>query len=240
MAKQIVPQDMKPNTLHSSNNYGDFVITFYRSAKSIGVCFLRTRNEAIVHSGNIRTGKISDKKLINENKSRAITQEELKGIICYDPLTGVFTRIANLNSNEVAGDSNGTVWKSCGKSYFVFSIRDRIYLAHRLAFLYMTGSFPLGQVDHDDGNGNNNKRNNLNDVTQLDNAKNVRMPITNKSGCVGVSWKERYKKWHAQIKANRKAIHLGYFTFFNDAVIARKMAEYEYGFHKNHGSIRPL
>lgn len=46
-------------------------------------------------------------------------------------------------------------------------------MAHRLAFLYMTGSYPTFEVDHFDRNKSNNAFDNLKDVTHKDNMKNV-------------------------------------------------------------------
>jgi hypothetical protein len=65
--------------------------------------------------------------------------------------------------------------------------------------------------------------------------RNAKKPITNSSGYIGVNWHKSAKKWMAQIKVNRKNIYLGLFTNKEDAVEARKEAEVEHGFHKNHG-----
>ena len=42
-------------------------------------------------------------------------------------------------------------------------------------------------------------------------------------------------RWQAQIRIGGTSIHLGSFEAFDDAVAARRKAEEQYGFHKNHG-----
>ena len=99
---------------------------------------------------------------------------------------------------------------------------------------------PVDQVDHIDGNGLNNRWNNLREVSSQENNMNMRLSSNNTSGVTGVCWATRDKRWIANIKVNRKNKCLGYFTDFNEAVAARKAAEIEHGFHCNHGSNRPL
>ena len=53
--------------------------------------------------------------------------------------------------------------------------------------------------------------------------------IDNTSGVTGVCFDKRINKWYAQIKVkNKKRITLGYFTNFEEAVVARKEAEQKY------------
>lgn len=170
-----------------------------------------------------------------------ISQKYLKEILHYDPDTGEFTWLIS-NSNVVKiGDVAGTIMKgNGGKDYIYIGIDNKRYKAHRLAFLYMDGCFPEELTDHEDGNGLNNKWNNLSKATVSENCKNNRKRKDNTSGHTGVVWHKLTGKWQAQIRVNRKTKHLGLYVFINDAIIARKMAEYEYGFHKNHGADRPL
>lgn len=59
-------------------------------------------------------------------------------------------------------------------------------------------------------------------------AKNRRMPKTNKTGIAGVNWNKYTKKYQARIMAEGKAYHLGYFATIKQATIARKQAEQKY------------
>ena len=78
----------------------------------------------------------------------------------------------------------------------------------------------------------------MRDTSQLDNCKNQKLPINNKSGFVGVRWHEKKRRWVAAIKVNNGNKHLGSFKTFEEAVAVRKQANVEYGFHENHG--KPL
>lgn len=63
---------------------------------------------------------------------------------------------------------------------------------------------------------------------------NTRQHITNTSGRTGVYWFKRVEKWVAAIFIDKKQVHLGYFTTFEDAVKAREKAELEI-----YGELKP-
>lgn len=69
----------------------------------------------------------------------------------------------------------------------------------------------IGQVDHRDRNKLNNQRRNLRPASNPQNRANVKRRRDNTSGCKGVSWYPRYKKWRARLQVNGKSIHVGYF-----------------------------
>jgi hypothetical protein len=73
----------------------------------------------------------------------------------------------------MAGAVAGTVNSN---GYRTVSLRSRIHFAHRLIWLYMTGEWPNGWVDHIDGDKLNNKWANLRDVTPQVNKQNLRKP----------------------------------------------------------------
>lgn len=108
------------------------------------------------------------------------------------------------------------------------------YLAHRIILAMKLGKWPEF-VDHIDGNRTNNKISNLRDVAKGENARNVKRPIHNSSGHIGVSWNNRDKRWTAFITIHRKRKSLGNFKLIDDAIKARKDAEVQYDFHENHG-----
>lgn len=171
-----------------------------------------------------------------------LTQKQLKDILHYCSETGVFVWISNISSvvkiNSIAG--HAFTCATNNKKYHRIVIGGKNYLSHRLAWFYMTGEWPKDQIDHEDGNGLNNKWNNLREVTNAENARNQRKRCTNKSGVMGVYWNKTLSKWHAQIMFQGKKMHLGYFKKLSDAAKARKEAEVKYDFHPNHGSIRGL
>jgi len=179
-----------------------------------------------------------------------LTQEILKELIHYDPDTGIFTwkerdvkwfksqkscDIWNKRfPGKVAGNIHGNN-KKYNKVYWRISVLDKRYQSHRLAVLYMTGKFPGNEIDHIDGDSLNNRWINLREVTHLENGKNVKLNVNNKTGCAGTYFHTRIGKWKAQISHNTKRFHLGYFDKLEDAIAARKQAEKQYGYHENHG-----
>ncbi len=118
--------------------------------------------------------------------------------------------------------------------YLRVSISGERYLVHRVIYKMITGLEPE-IIDHIDGNPRNNRIDNLRSVSVTENAQNAALPVTNQTGCRGVQWSARRKKWRASITANRKFIHLGVFENIDEAMKARKNAEALYGFHPNHG-----
>lgn len=88
------------------------------------------------------------------------------------------------------------------------------------------------EVDHIDGNGLNNRRNNLRLVSVSQNRQNSTAKSRNKSGFKGVSWDAKNRKWRSQIVANGRTIHLGRFVKLEDAVLA-----YADGSKKYHGEF---
>ena len=115
---------------------------------------------------------------------------------------------------------------------------EKVYAAHRLAWLYMTGAWPTAQIDHVDQDSLNNRWKNLREVSCSENQKNRPIPRNNTSGVVGVVWYKRKSKWNAQIAVAGRYINGGLFTFFDDAVAKRKELEKKYSFHPNHGADR--
>ena len=169
-----------------------------------------------------------------------ITQQQLKEVLHYCPETGVFTWLVGGGWRR-RGVAASAVWRnSNGKSYRLLRVHNRLYRQHRLAFLYMLGEFPKDEVDHEDGNGCNNAWTNLRAVTGLENHKNMRKPVNNTSGTVGVCWYKKTRTWQSQIRYAGRQVYLGRFHDKEDAIAARKAAEVLYGYHENHGTERPL
>lgn len=160
-----------------------------------------------------------------------ITQTELKDKLNYDHSTGVFTW-AKSQSNRV---KNGNSAGYNHHGYIQVRIGDTKYYTHRLAWLWVYGYIPEKEIDHIDGNRSNNNIDNLREVTSQENSRNRSKSNINKSGHVGVIWNKNASKWQSYIKVCGEQIYLGVFQDKNDAIVARKIAEREYGFHQNHG-----
>lgn len=82
--------------------------------------------------------------------------------------------------------------------------------------------------DHIDGDGANNRKSNLREVSQKTNMKNLKMYANNTSGHTGVYYNKLEKKWKARITVDNIKINLGTYATFEEAVIAREEAEKQY------------
>ena len=138
-----------------------------------------------------------------------LTAERLRELFHYAPETGVFTRrraIAATKTNDVAGWLNAI-------GYWFIGIDHRQHLAHRLAWLYVHGAWPVNDIDHIDGNRANNRIDNLREATRGENLQNQRRAAcTNRSsGLLGAYWHKANSKWYAKIQVRGKTIYLGMF-----------------------------
>jgi len=113
-------------------------------------------------------------------------------------------------------------------------IFEKAFLAHRILFAMKHGYWPE-YIDHINGIRSDNRIENLRSVNMQQNSCNTKLSIKNTSGCVGVSWNERDKRWTAYINANNRRKALGNFIEFNDAVVCRKAAQQKFDYHPNHG-----
>lgn len=161
-----------------------------------------------------------------------MNQAELKSLFSYDCDTGFFTR----KVTTCGSAQKGTVPKSINKDgYYQLRINYKMHTQHRLAWLYVYGKFPDGDIDHENHIRTDNRICNLRDVSKATNNRNITKRNNNTSGVNGVWWHKQNKKWCAEIKASGIKINLGSFKKIEDAKKARLDANKKYDFHKNHG-----
>lgn len=85
-------------------------------------------------------------------------------------------------------------------------------------------------VDHIDGNGLHNYKENLRICDFVGNSRNRSRNLSNTSGYKGVYWNSQKKKFRARISFNGKIISIGYFTDAEEAARAwDKYAEIYHG-----------
>ena len=138
--------------------------------------------------------------------SNIVSADYLRSILAYDADTGVFTRLVSVSSRAKVGDVAGC--KSNG--YIVIRVFGKSRYAHRLAWLYVYGQWPAGDIDHIDGCGTNNRIANLRDVTHSTNMQNlIQATIRNTNGFLGVM--RSRKQWEARILVDGKRRYLGQF-----------------------------
>lgn len=171
--------------------------------------------------------------------------EYLKSRLSYDKWNGKLTwlerplppndeysqrEIRRWNS-RFAGKKAGLMHKRTG--YWVISIDGKQYKYHRICYAIGIGNCEFGMVDHISGNSCDNRFRNLRETDATGNARNSKVCSKNKTGFKGVQ--ERDGKFIAYISTNSGRVHLGTFRTKKEAVLKRRAAEAENGYHKNHG-----
>lgn len=165
----------------------------------------------------------------------SVTPNELRRKFIYDPDTGEIFRRLGDRAWSFRG-RRAFAWKS--KGYRAGDYAGYTFLAHRVAWAIYTGSWPINQLDHVNGDGGDNRIANLREVTNQENCRNLgRKPRTRgpDSGVIGVYWYRKSQKWMARIKVAGEWVYLGTYVNLEDAARVRKEAEKAYGFHPNHG-----
>jgi hypothetical protein len=149
-----------------------------------------------------------------------ITFEEVRELLDYDQHTGELrwrARKGARRAGRIAGCRQP-------RGYIRIQLKNRkCYLAHRLAWLWMTGLWPAEEIDHRDGNPSNNAWDNLREATRAQNGANRRVNSNNRLGIKGVRKRPDYRRFEAQIKvAGRKHV-IGYFDTAEEAQRAYKI-----------------
>ena len=79
------------------------------------------------------------------------------------------------------------------------------------------------ECDHHNGDGLDNQRENLFEVTKAQNQRNCRRHAANPSSqYLGVNWEKSRGTWRARVKVSGKQIHLGYYATELEAAQARE------------------
>jgi hypothetical protein len=105
--------------------------------------------------------------------------------------------------------------------YHRVHLTGHLRLAHRVIWKLMTGEEPLGDLDHKDRNGLNNRWDNLRLATRREAVWNRRLPrnINPRRGVFPSG-----KKWRVRIRINGIQRHLGTFATIEEAAAAYEAA----------------
>jgi HNH endonuclease len=153
---------------------------------------------------------------------------QVREILDYDPETGRFTWKVNrprVRSGDLAGYLDAGRYK--------VRVGGRNYQASRLAFLWMTGEWPQGEVDHKNYNTLDNSWGNLRDATRSENQRNRGVRKDTSTGFKGVRFQRsahgnRCGYYVAQIGVNGKRVYLGSFKTAEEAAAAYAKAAIEH------------
>ncbi|MBU9472079.1 HNH endonuclease [Burkholderia multivorans] len=168
-------------------------------------------------TNNKKSGKAAEQR---------ITLEVASKYFSYDPETGHFTVKAQTKTSKTPVGNAAGVKLSTGYTFIYVPFHGSVY-AHRLAFLFMTGSWPKNIVDHLNHDSTDNRWENLRDVDYSQNNHNSKVRKDNKTGVRGVIYNKKYKKYSALLKHQNTRYWLGSFKTLEDAAqaITRKRAE---------------
>ena len=178
-------------------------------------------------------------------KREDITPEMVREFLDYDPETGALTW-RHRNRKWFSRSNQFITWNKRfagkpalatinGQGRLSGKINGIEFLAHRVAWCHHFGSWPKNDIDHKDGDHTNNRISNMRDVTHTINLRNRKKNANNKSGRIGVYFCRQRNKWKAVIGSGRGGKkYLGSFDTIGEAAAARKAAEAELGYHRNH------
>ena len=157
-----------------------------------------------------------------------LTSDRLKALFDYNPCTGIFIRKVTLGRG-IAGTA---ITKTTRYGYVQFQVDGHSYMAHRLAFLYMTGTWPNQILDHKNRIRSDNSWENIRECTYQQNNRN----------CITKTTSSRFKGMHrkpngrfeVRIRAEGIQHLLGVFKNDVEAAYAYDMASIK--FHGEFGT----
>lgn len=158
-----------------------------------------------------------------------LTQEYLKLLFVYDPETGNFIHNPARPRETFKTRRGFNVWRGqhagrlagCAREdgYIILWCNNRLYLAHRMAWLYAYGEMPEEEIDHIDGDPSNNSIKNLRKASHAQNCKNVRAHVDGKIPYRGVH-EHTPGRYRASIYSDGENTHLGLFDTPEEAALA--------------------
>lgn len=158
---------------------------------------------------------------MQDTEAATLTADSVRAQLDYDPETGVFARRIRYHHRRAstkAGNRNHD-------GYVQINLGGRKYQAHRLAWLWVYGEWPDGQVDHLNGDRGDNRLANLRLATPAINSQNKRRPQkNNRSGYLGVH-RRPSGTFRAQIGVAGRTIKLGTFSTAAEAAEAYLQAK---------------
>lgn len=158
--------------------------------------------------------------LTMEGKIPTITEvvKYVDGVLLYQ------YKVQRHQIGDIAGSSRR------GDGYIIVCYRRQRFFAHRLTWEIHFGKIPEGmEIDHIDGDKQNNRIENLRLVNRLGNARNLSRQRRNRTGVAGVIFANN--RYRVTIGSH----YLGYFDTLDEAVSVRKNAEKLLNYHTNHG-----
>lgn len=157
---------------------------------------------------------------------KEITGSFLETLFSYDPNEGHFRHLTYRGPRT--GGKGSIAGTQGNHGYISIGVCQKLFLAHRLAWLWMTGEWPKSEIDHVNGNRLDNRFCNLRLATRSQQGQNGGKRRNNKSGRIGVCFDESRRLWKAAIMLNGKTVKQKRFQTLAEAVAYREMLEKRY------------
>lgn len=157
------------------------------------------------------------------DRKTALTVALLRELFDYDAETGLFKRKVSTTNRVKVGDVAGAKNQ---KGYINIMVCARLHPAHRLAWLYVHGVWPQGQIDHINGIRDDNRIGNLREATNAQNMQNQRRAHRNsQTGALGGHPHKENGNYVAQIRVDGKVRHIGSYRTAEEAHYAYLQAK---------------
>lgn len=130
---------------------------------------------------------------------------------------------------------NRVGWQRSKNGYRQIGFKGKIYYEHRIIWLLVNGVMPTHQIDHINGIKDDNRIENLRDVSSTQNLWNIGKKRDNSSGEKNVHWCNTKKRWIVKLKESNKTKYIGSFIDLDEAkkVAIAERSAFHSGFVNN-------
>lgn len=129
---------------------------------------------------------------------KLITFEELKKVLHYCKETGRWTWLTSMGARGAVGSQAGSYNTLTG--YNNIKVKGRLYIASRLAYFWVNGEWPAGDMDHINGVKADDRWVNLRCVSTRVNTQNQRQARSDSQcGLLGAFWDTKRQRWYSKI-----------------------------------------
>lgn len=176
--------------------------------------------------------------MVVESCTLTLSHDDVANLLKYNPKTGNLIWLYRSNSPQWNAKFGGCrAGYQHGQGYIALGINNKLYLAHRIAWLLTHKEWPSEIIDHVNGCRHDNRLTNLRAVSHSINSRNSVQQRRNTSGVTGVSWHKKAQKWYAEVHVNKQKHYLGLFARIADAAREVQLFRSEHGFTKRHGQL---
>lgn len=157
----------------------------------------------------------------------AMTRERLKEFVYYEDGC-----LKWLDGTRAGHKKNEEIGYITSKGYKAVLVDGKKHLVHRLIWLWHYGEFPKETIDHINHDKLDNRIENLREVSNAENHKNMGR-VKGNNPYNNVYYSKQKKKWYVRVGAD--ATYYGIFDTVEEAISMALTARDSLGYHDNHG-----